>query len=532
MTIEVEQVQAHLDEVLQSDIFTKNEKLAAFLRFIVEERLAGREHFVKQYTIAVRALGYEKDFDPQANPVVRIYASRLRRTLDTYYAGIGETALRILLPKGSYIPIFPPFEEQPSFFIKLPANPTVDSEQEQPTELSIVVLPFTYLSSAEDDSYLSAGITQELIVGLTEFEYLTVIGPLPQQQTELNLQELGKTYRVRFALRGTIRQIENGIRISVTLSDTIRGKKLWADTFQYDLDSETLFDIERGISDQVVGVIADGFGAMARSLYGEARRKDLRSVTAMDAILRYHYHYIVGTRQSLVEAIQALELALDKEPNNAQVLATLADAYFADGVTDRGIVENAMEKSRKLVDLALTIQPNCQMAHVTMASHYQYQQDYQAAYVEIEKAIELNANNAFMIALCGVLMVLMDNWDGLDLIGRAMKLNPAHPAYFHEMFCYHYVHIGDYEMALIETDKLNLPDFIWQPMLRASIYGHLGRLDDAKAAVDDIYRRKPQANKDLTVLAHNIAPTTEVAIKMIEGLAKVGLVELAAISSS
>ena len=79
----------------------------AFLRFIVEETLAGRGDRIKAYTIATSVLGRDEAFDPQSDPIVRIEASRLRRSLERYYLIAGQDdPIRIDIPKGGYVPSF------------------------------------------------------------------------------------------------------------------------------------------------------------------------------------------------------------------------------------------------------------------------------------------------------------------------------------------------------------------------------------------------------------------------------------------
>ena len=533
MTIDTGKVQAHLNEVLQSEVFVKNEKLSAFLEFVVQERLAGREDSLKQYTIAVRALGYQVDFSPQINPVVRIYASRLRRSLNEYYESVGTGTLRIVLPKGSYVPEFhvPDKANTTEAYQIPPVLQSAPSLEESPTELSIAILPFTFLSNSEDVTYLSVGVTQELVIGLTYYQSLTVIGPVPEHDAQMNVQEIGNKYGVRFVLAGTIRQIETNIRISVTLSDTRRGKKVWANNYKYDLGSTNIFDIEQEISEQIAAMIGGGFGVMARSLYGEARQKDLQRVTAMDGILRYHYFHVVTSKDALAEAIVALERALEKEPNNALLLATLADSYWMSAIYSFKLAKNEMQRSRELVDRALIIQPDSQMAHIVLASHYALQNDIDATYSEIEKALEGNPRNPLILVFSGMLMIYKGNWEGLELIEDAMRLNPSYPAYYHEMFCYHYIRVEDYEAAIISADKLSFPEDTRQPMLRAAILGHLGRVEDAQDAMDEVVQRRPEAAEDPTKLVRRMAPTPDVADNMILGLVKAGLVNEATISA-
>ncbi|MGE4372106.1 MAG: tetratricopeptide repeat protein [Xanthobacter sp.] len=114
-------VRAALERVLASDDLRSSPRLAAFLRFVVEATLAGRAEQIKGYTIAVEALGRPTSFDPQADPIVRVEATRLRRALQGYYGGDGLTdPLRILVPKGGYVPVF---EDRISTLAPAPSAP-------------------------------------------------------------------------------------------------------------------------------------------------------------------------------------------------------------------------------------------------------------------------------------------------------------------------------------------------------------------------------------------------------------------------
>jgi hypothetical protein len=82
-------------------------RLVAFLRYVVDRTLAGRCAEIKSYTIAVEAFGRAPSFEPQADPIVRVEAGRLRRALDHYYASEGHNDPVIIeLPRGCYVPRF------------------------------------------------------------------------------------------------------------------------------------------------------------------------------------------------------------------------------------------------------------------------------------------------------------------------------------------------------------------------------------------------------------------------------------------
>jgi len=102
-----EEVRAALERIAASAVFCACPQLIAFLRYVVEATLCGGQNRIKGYTIAVEALGRGEDFDPQNDPIVRVEAMRLRRALQRYYAdGGGADPVRIVMPPGSYVPVF------------------------------------------------------------------------------------------------------------------------------------------------------------------------------------------------------------------------------------------------------------------------------------------------------------------------------------------------------------------------------------------------------------------------------------------
>ena len=80
----------HLDAICATETFRRATRCRNFLRYVVEETLAGRTDRIKAYAIAVSVLGRDESFDPQADPVVRIEAGHLRRRLEHYYLTDGS----------------------------------------------------------------------------------------------------------------------------------------------------------------------------------------------------------------------------------------------------------------------------------------------------------------------------------------------------------------------------------------------------------------------------------------------------------
>src|SRR5437868_6912923 len=78
-------VAAQLDRMLASDLFRRS-RSGTLLRFLVEATLVGRADELKEYTLGAEGLGRGPSFDPAADPIARVEASRLRDRLTLYYA--------------------------------------------------------------------------------------------------------------------------------------------------------------------------------------------------------------------------------------------------------------------------------------------------------------------------------------------------------------------------------------------------------------------------------------------------------------
>ena len=98
---------AELETVLASTMFTRAPDLSKILRYICEKHLSNQADKIKEYTIAVEALGRGPDFRPEEDSIVRVQAARLRKHLKRYYETDGaDHPLQIRISAAGYKPEF------------------------------------------------------------------------------------------------------------------------------------------------------------------------------------------------------------------------------------------------------------------------------------------------------------------------------------------------------------------------------------------------------------------------------------------
>src|SRR5689334_17380252 len=101
------EIKSELDRILRSRAFIQSHRIRRFLQFVVEESLLGQPQRLKEYLIGLEVFDRREAFDPRVDSIVRVEARRLRNKLEEYYRTEGqEDPVRVLLRKGSYVPIF------------------------------------------------------------------------------------------------------------------------------------------------------------------------------------------------------------------------------------------------------------------------------------------------------------------------------------------------------------------------------------------------------------------------------------------
>ncbi|HEY6292616.1 MAG TPA: hypothetical protein VI455_13790 [Terriglobia bacterium] len=94
---------AALERILRSKAFSNAEAIRHLLKFIADQSVSDSDEEIKEYTIAVEALGRPQDFDPKVDNIVRVQMRRVRQKLDEYYRleGAGDP-VRVSIPRGHY----------------------------------------------------------------------------------------------------------------------------------------------------------------------------------------------------------------------------------------------------------------------------------------------------------------------------------------------------------------------------------------------------------------------------------------------
>jgi beta-glucanase (GH16 family) len=103
-----QQEREELEWLLHHPEMVRSANLVRFLSYICKRYFDGESDDIREYSIAVEALGRKAaSFDSHVDPIVRVTARALRKKLSEIYASDGQNrALQIVLPLGHYVPQF------------------------------------------------------------------------------------------------------------------------------------------------------------------------------------------------------------------------------------------------------------------------------------------------------------------------------------------------------------------------------------------------------------------------------------------
>jgi hypothetical protein len=98
---------AQVERLLADTMFSQSKRYGAFLRYVAERALTHNKEPLNERILGVEIFGRHANYDTDADPIVRVTASELRKRLAQYYedpAHGGE--IRIVIHKGSYLAEF------------------------------------------------------------------------------------------------------------------------------------------------------------------------------------------------------------------------------------------------------------------------------------------------------------------------------------------------------------------------------------------------------------------------------------------
>jgi TolB-like protein/cytochrome c-type biogenesis protein CcmH/NrfG/predicted Ser/Thr protein kinase len=392
----------------------------------------------------------------------------------------------------------------------------------------IAVLPF---KTRDDDAVvagLADGLSEEIVTGLSRFHYLSVVTSASAARLTGETKSeraTGAKVGTRYVLEGSIRKGGSAIRVSIQLVDTETGAQLWSETYNRDLHTSTIFDVQDDVAARIVATAADSYGVLVHSMREAIRQKDDADLTPAEWQFQYFAYREQITPSNHAALKRRLEQAAKSDNRPSDLWACLAQVYldeYAFGFP--GDDGTSLDRALVAVRRAVELDRANQFAMVALAQTHFFRQDLAAFGPAAERAMALNPLNTDALGILGLQIVHTGEFErGTTIVRRAMELNPNHAGWMHFAPLWDHFHKGEYEQALECANRVDVPGLFWPYLVIASACGHLGRHTEAEAAVRDLLALDPEFAKHARSNVGTWHFASGLMEPILEGLRRAGL---------
>ena len=361
-----------------------------------------------------------------------------------------------------------------------------------PDKPSLAVLPFENLSGDAEQGYFADGIVEDIITALSKVSGLFVIArnsSFAYRGKAVDVRQVGRELGVRYVLEGSVQKAGDRVRVTAQLVDARTGGHVWAE--RYDRPLGDIFAVQ----DEVTAAIAARLGAtIERAEADLARRKAPADLGAYDYYLQGRMKRSTSDKAQLLEARELFQRVVALDPAFAPAYAELAHSYYTEVALrwDPPHREEALAEGFALARKAVELDPTLALAHLTMGNLHLRRHDYDEAAGWAERAIALGPNDPENYAgLANIYSFMGRAADALALMRKAIELDPNYPPRYGMYLGRAYLFTRQPEAAVLHLRDAasRAPDYWPAHLYLAAAYGHLGRADEAAAALAAVRRQ-------------------------------------------
>jgi len=284
-----------------------------------------------------------------------------------------------------------------------------------------------------------------------------------------------------------VRKASNRVRITGQLIEAASDAHLWADRFDGSL--EDVFELQDKVAISVAGVIEPTLQAAEIRRSSERPTSDL---TAYDLYLRALPGAMSGEKNGYIEALDLLGRSIERDPHYGPILALAAVCHAAMHVSGWTLNPDASRRegiARARQALRYGGDDACTLARAAYALAL-FGEDIEAAIALVDRSLQINPSFAYGWQRSGWLRLWAGNPDlAISHLETALRLNPRDPSPATLMG----IGVGHFFARRLEEARSMLLRSLqeqpgWVPTSRflAACYAHLGRLDEARAIVEQL----------------------------------------------
>ena len=258
---------------------------------------------------------------------------------------------------------------------------------------SIAVMPFVNESGNADIDYLTDGMTDTLISGLSQVPNLSVkahTSVFRYKGKDIPSRTIANDLQVQALVSGRVTQHGDQMSVSVDLIDPQTESVLWSN--KYDRKQTDLVSLQTDIAKDVSTKLRE-------RLSGEDKARIVKIYTvdpeAYQLYLKGKFYWNQRTAESLKKAAESYNQAIAKDPGYALAYSGLAETYLLYSSHDVAPASDSMPQAKAAALRALQLDDQLAEAHAALGFYLaNYEWDRTAFEKEYRRAIELKPDYA------------------------------------------------------------------------------------------------------------------------------------------
>ena len=571
-----EEIGAELARILDSPEFSATPRRRQMLKYLVEETLAGDRKPIKGYAIGVAVFGREEGYDPQLDPVVRMEARRLRRDLDSYYSlGGRNNPLRISIPKGQYVPEIyrtepdHPAVASPSTVITAAPATTTDAAavpargplrwivaaalaaivivaglsyllitngqqagrglaDHEPT---VAVLPFSALSTSQDDSFLGIGIAGQIVSELSRFADFRLYSwpAINGGSNTADPAERGKELGVDYVVVGDVRSEGSLIRIMSRMVDTVRGEIIWTETYERESSPHSLLTVQGEIATGIAATLGQPYGVIRTEITDRLSERSPSDMASYECVLRGYAYRRTFPRQLHAPVLACLEATVRRDPDYAEAWALLGWLHL-DTARFRWApdseIEHFYQQALDAASHAVILDGKSVLGLKALSAINHYLGNYDDGERYARQALTMNPNDPDTLAQLGWRLAVRGNFDeGIPYLRRAIGRSVNPPGWYYHLIAVDHYMQGRYAEMLTAAGAGNVEGSGISWSFVAIANGALGNKEAADEALTKMAETSPQIARDPAAVYRRHGATEAIVDALVGGLRKAGWTE-------
>ena len=368
----------------------------------------------------------------------------------------------------------------------------------------IAVLPFSAVTATEDSQFFAAGVHDDLLTKLAQLPSMLVISRtsvMEYKDVQRNIRAIGDALGADAILEGGVQSAGNRIRINAQLIDAETDEHLWAETYDRELTTASIFDVQDDIARAIAEALQTTFTAAAQ-----------KTIPTQNMAAYRAWHNALTVRDSISgghtsdEYRAYLEEAAELDPTFTRPLAELVGSLALSVIREKDAA--TIERAEETLNRIRVVAPNS-VDFLMAQTYYTYYvlNDYDLAHEIAKQALALTPSDTRLLQIKSWIERRQGDFDArVETMKLARKLSPGTAIYtggiVNNLILLHRYDEAAEELAAIDEDLAETDeDKYWFERTRAMLeyreHRDVGRLarrivelvgnsDDRRMAIDAV----------------------------------------------